>query len=51
MKVQAKEKGYYGDTLRYPGDVFTLGDPADLGRWMVPVDGEPVPEKPANKVR
>ena len=51
MKVQATEKGYYGDTLRYPGDVFTLADPADLGRWMAPVDGASVTEKPAKKGR
>ena len=56
MKVRAEEKGYYGDTLRYPGDEFTLADPRDLGRWMVPVDGQPVDgqqatEKPAKKAR
>lgn len=34
MKVVAKQKGFYGGSLRRPGDVFNLAPGVKLGSWM-----------------
>lgn len=39
MRVIATQKGYYGNVVREPGDVFTLADEAAFSEvWMEAVD-------------
>ena len=38
IKVMAKETGFHGGLLRYPGDVFELETKTQMGRWMEIVD-------------
>lgn len=34
IQVKALQKGFYGDALRYPGEVFSLAPGARPGKWM-----------------
>jgi hypothetical protein len=48
-RVKAKETGFYGGSLRYPGQVFELADGDVLGSWMEPTEAAapvPKPKKP-----
>lgn len=51
MKVKAIEKGYYGNKLQYPGDVFFLQDEKHFSKkWMEKfVDEAPVEAAPEKK--
>jgi hypothetical protein len=41
MRVRASRRGYYGNLLRRPGDVFTLARAEDFSpRWMTAVSSE-----------
>lgn len=48
MRVIATQKGYYGNVVREPGDVFTLADEAAFsGVWMQAIEaGGDEPVKP-----
>lgn len=44
MRVTATKKGYYGNVVREPGDVFTLADEDHFSdAWMKPVEAKPDP--------
>ena len=44
MRVTATQKGYYGNVVREPGDVFTLADEAAFtASWMEAVYAQPDP--------
>lgn len=44
MRVTATQKGYYGNVVREPGDVFTLADEDHFSdAWMKPVEAKPDP--------
>jgi hypothetical protein len=45
--VKARQKGFYGAVLRYPGDVFPLAPGAKPGKWMEVVDESVEQVKPA----
>lgn len=54
MEVRATKKGYFGETIRDIGEVFSVPEGTELGGWMEPVAGEEVAEetpapKPAKK--
>jgi hypothetical protein len=38
LRVEAIETGFYGDSLRKRGSVFTIASEADLGSWMRRID-------------
>jgi hypothetical protein len=43
MRVTATKRGYYGNVVREPGDVFTLADEAMFSPvWMQPVAVHPL---------
>lgn len=48
MKVVARQAGFYGGSLRRPGDVFDLAAGQKPGRWMEEVKGDQQ-EKPSRK--
>lgn len=48
MKVVAKQKGFYGGSLRHPDDVFNLTPGQKPGNWMEEVKGDQQ-EKPSRK--
>ena len=47
MKVRAINRGFYGGSLREPGDVFDLKSDKDRSAWMEPIaDAKPAKAKP-----
>lgn len=34
IRVRARAKGFYGNTLREKGEEFVIADRKELGRWM-----------------
>lgn len=49
IQVKARQKGFYGDVLRYPGDVFSLAPGAKPGKWMDVVKESDEPADEAEK--
>ena len=44
VEVRAVARGFYGGTMREPGEVFPVRSEADLGRWMVRTEPAPQPD-------
>lgn len=43
MEVTAKERGYYGGSIKEVGETFTIESEKHLGSWMV--EGSELPEQ------
>jgi hypothetical protein len=46
MEVTAKEKGFYGGSIKEVGETFTITKPEHLGSWMQPGKGLPEVKAP-----
>ena len=44
MKVKATRTGFYGERLRFEGDVFTIDGKNQLGSWMEQIRKKPGPK-------
>ena len=49
MLVRGTELGFYGGSLKHPGQEFEIPDGSRLGRWMEPVDQQD--DKPVARTR
>jgi len=47
IEVRAIAQGYYRDSLKMPGDTFTIDDESEAGSWMAHKDGSPFTKKKA----
>jgi len=47
IKVKALRQGFFGSSLRRPGDIFEIESEKQLGSWMEKTS-EPIPEQPKN---